>query len=159
MSTRRANPPPSRRSRDENAKQPVGPVFADKSHVPADAELADVLGRAKRHWDRLIAQARAGGAAGLQWKFYASKSGWTLVAPGKRHNLLYLTPQKQRFLVAFAFNEQATQAALASDLPAEVIEAVRAAPVYAEGRAVRMLVATARQAESAGRLLACKLGS
>ena len=56
------------------------PVFPDKSKRPSDADLAKVLGPAKRHWDNFVAHIREmnpGGTA--EWKHYAGKSGWTFV--------------------------------------------------------------------------------
>jgi hypothetical protein len=133
------------------------PVFADKSKLPSDAQLAKTLGRAKRYWDAFRAQALAaipGGEA--EWKCHAGLSGWTLVLRCKRRNLAYLRPLAKHFSVSFAFGAAAVAAAEQSDLPAPVIEMIRAAPQYPEGRAVRVDVKTAADAEVVQKLLVIK---
>lgn len=134
------------------------PVFPDKRHVPTDADLVKVLGPGKRRWDALVEHALASGSAARpEWKFYSPKSGWSFIVRGKKRNLLYLRPEAKRFLAAFAFSEKAVQAAEQSDLPAEVIERIRQAPQYPEGRAVRVEVASARDLKVARTLLDIKL--
>lgn len=134
------------------------PVFLDKSHMPEDADLAKVLGRAKRHWDSLQAHALdADPAASPRWTYESKKSGWTFAVRGKRRNLLYLKPFERRFTVGFAFGEKAVQVAEQSDLPDHVVEMIRQAPQYPEGRGVRLEVATAADVKIAKRLLAIKM--
>ena len=134
------------------------PVFTDKAHLPDDADLAQTLGPTKRHWDTVRARAlTAAPAATDAWKCYAGKSGWTLVVRDKRHNLLYMRPLAEHFMASLAFSPQAVTAAKQSDLPAKVIEMIRAAPQGPEGRAVRMDVRTAADAGIVLKLLAIKV--
>lgn len=134
------------------------PVFADKSQKPSDADLARALGAAKRRWDDFTAHAAAAApAASPEWKFYSGKSGWVFLLRGKKRNVVYLRPLEKCFLVSFAFGEKAVQAAELSELPAEIIESVRQAPKYPEGRAVRLDVKSAAQVKVAKKLLAIKL--
>ncbi len=135
------------------------PVFSDKSHMPQDADLARILGRTKHHWDNLRARALdADPAATPEWKFYSQKSGWTFLLRGKRRNVLYMQPTaKHRFTVSFVFGKKAVQAAEQSDLPDHVVEMIRQAPQYPEGRGVRLEVATAADVKIAKRLLAIKM--
>ena len=134
------------------------PLFADKSHRPSDADLAKVLGPAKRHWDAFTAHIQAVNAGGTsEWKHYAGKTGWTLVVRDKRRNLAYVKPFAKRFLVSFAFSDQAATAAEHSDLPEKIVKPIRESPKYPEGRPVRIEVASAADVTIAQKLLAIKL--
>jgi hypothetical protein len=134
------------------------PVFTDENDRPRDTELARVLGKAKAHWDKLVAHISAlGPVASPEWKHYGKKSGWILVVRGKRANLMYLMPREKSFGANFALGEKAVQAALQSDLPAPIIEMIRQSPKYPEGRAVRLTVTSAADVKTAKRLLAIKL--
>jgi hypothetical protein len=134
------------------------PVLADKAHRPTDADLAKVLGPAKRLWDSFsahIQKVNTGGTA--EWKHYAGKSGWTFLVRDKRRNLAYVKPLAKRFLVSFAFNDRAVAAAEHSGLPPKTLQLIREAPKYPEGRAVRVEVASAADAATARKLLAIKI--
>ena len=135
------------------------PVFLDKSHVPEDADLAEVLGRTKRHWDDLQAHALdADPAATPKWTYESKKSGWTFAVKGKRRNLMYLKPLMGYFRAGFALGDEAVQAVEQSNLPEAVIEIVRQAQKYPEGRGVRVEVKTAADVKIAKKLLAIKMG-
>jgi len=136
------------------------PLFPDKTHVPQDADLARVLGRARRPWDDLTAHAlQTDPTATPEWKYYSKKSGWTFVVRGKRRNLLYLIPSAKHFTASLVFGEKAVRAAERADLPADVVEMIRKAPRYPEGRAIRWEVARAADANIVKKLLAIKLES
>jgi hypothetical protein len=136
------------------------PVFADKSHQPNDADLADFLGRAKRHWDNLVAHVReACPAATAEWKFYTAKYGWTFVVREKRRNLLYMKPLPKCFTVSLAFGDKAVDAAEQSDLPDEIVKPIRQSPKLPEGRAVRIDVTSASHVAIAQELLAIKMAN
>ncbi len=136
-------------------------MFPDKSHVPQDVDLARILGRTKHHWDNLRAHALdADPAATPEWKFYSQKSGWTFLLRGKRRNVLYMRPSASHsFTVTIMFGKKAAQAAEQSDLPDHVVEMIRLAPQYPEGRAVRIEVTKATDVKIAKRLLAMKMDS
>jgi len=133
-------------------------IFADKSHQPTAADLAQALGRTKRHWSALTAAAQeAAPSATATWKHYAGKSGWTYVVRGQRSNVIYMRPLAKHFIAAFAFGAAAVEAALHSDLPAPVIEMIRTAPQHPEGRAVRIDVKTADDVATVKRLLTIRV--
>jgi hypothetical protein len=136
------------------------PVFPDKSQRPSDADLAHVLGPAKRHWDSLVVHIQdvnPGGTA--EWRHYAGKSGWTFVVRDKRRNLAYLKPAAKRFTVSFAFGDKAVEAAEQSDLPERVVKPIRESPKYPEGRAVRIEVTSTPDVAIARKLLAIKMAN
>ncbi len=113
----------------------------DKSKEPDDDMLADVLGRSKELWDAVrayLAQEYPGVQS--EWGFAGPKYGWGLRPKHKKRTILYLIPQKDSFLVGFVLGERAVAAAEKSTLPAHILEAIRSARRYAEGRGLRFEV-------------------
>ena len=136
------------------------PVFADKSHPPSDTDLVDVLGRAKHHWDSLVAHIeKFAPDASAEWKYYTAKYGWTFVVRDKRRNLLYLKPLAKRISVSLAFGESAVEAAEQSDLPERITKPIRESTKLPEGRAVRLEVTSAPDVAIAKKLLAIKMAN
>jgi len=137
------------------------PIFPDKARLPADADLAKALGRAKRHWDSLKAHALgANPDASPEWKYYMKKTGWTFLLRGKRRNVLYMRPTgKGRFTVTFILGDKAVKAAEQSDLPPDLIEAIRKARKYPEGRGANIEVTRAADVKIAEQLLAIKMAN
>ncbi len=133
------------------------PIFADKAHMPTDADLAVTLGRTKRHWDALVAhihETYPSAAAG--WKFYPGKSGWTFVVREKKRNLVYMKPMAKAFTAALALGDKAVAALADTDLPADLVESIRQSPKYPEGRPARTAVSKATDLTIVTRLLAVK---
>ncbi len=113
----------------------------DKSREPDDGTLADVLGRSKGLWDAVLA-CLAQEYPGVQneWGFTGPKYGWSLRPKHNKRTILYLIPQKGSFLAGFVLGERAVAAAEESTLPAHILEAIRSARPYAEGRGIRFEV-------------------
>jgi len=113
----------------------------DKSQRPDDGMLAEVLGQSKALWDALLTYL-AEQYPGVQneWGFPGAKYGWSLRPKHKKRTILYLTPQRGSFLVSFALGERAVASAEESALPQPIIDAIRSARQYAEGRGVRIEV-------------------
>jgi len=135
------------------------PLFCDQKHQPTEVDLAGALGRTKGLWDRVVSgscAAHAGVTA--EWKHYAGRNGWVLLLRAKKRNVLYLKPQAKQFLASFALGEKVVAAAERADLPAAIVEMIRTAPKYPEGRAVRITVKTSADAGVVDRVLALKLG-
>jgi hypothetical protein len=134
-------------------------VFAEKGQPPRDDELAAVLGRSGRRWKELLDHlAETYPPLTETWKFYR-QSGWILRVMRRKRTILWLVPCRRHFRASTAFGEKAVAAAVESDLPAEVIEAVRSARRYAEGRAVRLEVRTVRDLEVVKRIAAIKMAN
>lgn len=133
-------------------------VFLDRSHQPTDDDLAGALGRVKTHWDNLTTYAmKENPDAKPEWKCYTKKSGWTYVLRGKRRNVFYLTPLNKCFWVGFLFAEKTVDAAEQSDLPEPVLEMIRQAPKYPEGRGIRLTVSKAADVKTAKKLLKLRM--
>lgn len=135
-------------------------VFPEKAHPPADAALKEALGKAKPHWDALLAHLDDD-HEGLarEWKFYGAKFGWQLKVAGKKKAILYLVPRAGRFLAALALDQKAVAALKASDLPAELVREVEIAKAYPEGRPARVEVTARKQLDVVKRLIALKLAA
>jgi hypothetical protein len=135
-------------------------AFGDKKHPPTDPELQEVLGRAYAAWSDLPAMLEARlGPATHAWGYAGRPYGWALRVLLKKRVILYMTPQPQQFLVAFALGEKAVHAVQAARLPTNVLQAIEAAPRYAEGRGVRFEITGRRQLAPLVRLAVIKNGN
>ena len=77
-----------------------------------------------------------------EWKFYGKKAGWTLALAHKKRRVFHLIPQSGFFTAVFTLGKQAVVAAQHSGLPEEILSAIADAREYAEGRSIRLNVAT-----------------
>ena len=113
----------------------------DKTKIPDDHMLAEVLGESKRWWDAILAHL-AEEYAGMQaeWGFTDPKSGWSLRPKYKKRTILYLIPGHDCFTASLALGEKAVAAAEESTLPESILDAVRHARRYPEGRGVKVEV-------------------
>ena len=110
-------------------------VFEHKETIPDDEALAKALGAAKGHWDGIKEHIKKNyKEMNEEWKYYSRSSGWMLVVRSGKRTLIYLIPMNGYFKTNFVFGQSATDAALASDLPAAVIKTISEARPYIEGR-------------------------
>ena len=135
-------------------------VFEDKSHPPRDPEVAAVLGRAGPLWRDLQAElAKHIAPLSHHWGFTSRSTGWGLRLKHGERTLLYLTPCRGHFLASTALGEKAVVAARAAHLPAALLAAIEGAPLYAEGRGVRLDVSDAAGVKDVLALVAIKLAN
>jgi hypothetical protein len=134
------------------------PLLNDRKHEPSDAELEQLLHRAKLHWDKLIKLAADNDTdAYAEWKFYTKKSGWVLVIRSKKRNVLYMRPiDTRRFSVTFAFRDKHIEAVKQADIPGDIVAEILKAKEYPEGRMARVDVTKAAECKIAQALLAIK---
>lgn len=133
-------------------------AFDDKAQEPERGELANVLGDALSHWERLIETIRDEfEPLAEDWVFSGKKWGWALRLKQKKRAVLYMTPIVGRFMVGFALGEKAVAAAHRDKLPDEVLSVIDDAQRYAEGRAVRIEVETAEGVENVVRVARIKM--
>ncbi len=134
-------------------------AFADKSHAPTDAELAQVLRRTKRHWDLVLAHALAQDGVAPEWKFHGAKYGWTLKLVRKRKAVLCLSAKDRGFMASMALRESALPALRSTRVPSELIAEIESAKTYPEGRPARVLVADLKHVASVKALVEIKLAT
>ena len=116
-------------------------TFNDKKTQPTEADVRAALGRAWPAWEKLLSGTRERiGPIDEVWGFTSSTTGWGLRLRHKDRVLVYMTPQKSQFLVSLVLGEKAVAAAQAIRLPSALHDAIDAAPRYAEGRGVRVVV-------------------
>jgi Protein of unknown function (DUF3788) len=133
-------------------------AFYDSSTPPSPAALRKALGRSARLWDQLVSGvAEAHYPITEQWNFGGAKFGWSLRLRRKDRTVLYLIPQEKGFLAGVVLGEKAVTAAHASGLPPLILTLLDATPRYAEGRGLRLPVATRRDVDSVLGLVAAKM--
>jgi hypothetical protein len=133
-------------------------IFDDKSAPPDEMRLKTALGKSavllKTIRDHITENY---GDVADEWKFYNAKSGWTLKLLLKKRNLFFLTPLANSFRVAFVFGDKAVAAVERSNLPPSIIETLKNARKYAEGRGLQIEVKTAADAENIKKLIDIKI--
>ena len=133
-------------------------IFSDKSTRPDDRKLAEALGRAYPLWVEIKSHIQAEYSELVEeWKYYSPKSGWILKSLNKKRNLFFFTPCQKYFRISFVFGDKAVAAIEKSDLPAAMIEEIRKAKKYAEGRGLRLEARTSSDLEHVKKLLAIKV--
>ncbi len=116
-------------------------AFLDRDAPPSKTALAKTLGNADGLWEELLNQLSANFAPVLQaWSWSGKSHGWILRLRRRERTILYLVPGPGYFTVSFALGEKACRAAETAGLPAPVLDLIRNAPRYAEGRGVRIEV-------------------
>jgi len=116
-------------------------IFADRSLKPTDKMLSETLGKSYELWQAIRnALAETYGPLTEEWKFYGSNSGWTLKLLLKKRNLFFFFPSKKFFRIAFVFGDDAVRQVEHSSLPAAMIQELKNAKRYAEGRGLRLEV-------------------
>lgn len=131
--------------------------FSDKTNPPTNADLRSALGDAYASWTGLLALlAERIDPITEVWGFTSASTGWGLRVVHKKRVILYMTPQRNQFLVSFALGEKAVAAARTATLSATVLKAIETAPRYAEGRGVRLEVKSTRLLRSLATLAEIK---
>lgn len=133
-------------------------AFDNKSKEPKSSDLKVTLGRTSTHWDSLNSHIAAQyEPLDETWQFAGVRWGWSLRLRHKKRTVLYMTPCKGHFLVGFVLGEKAVKAAHDSALPEAILQAIDAAPKYAEGRGVRVPIKNKNDLEIAKILAAIKM--
>ena len=118
-------------------------VFDDKSKQPQAAELKKVLGASAKLWNQLISHVTKQHPPITQiWNYSGAKYGWSLRLKHKDRIVVYMTPQVGVFQAGIVLGEKAILAARQIRLPSRVQVVIDNAPRYAEGRGIRVTVAT-----------------
>ena len=133
-------------------------AFIGELHRPTESQLASTLGSVKAVWDELLTDlSERLGVTGREWKSYSPKAGWSLRLKHKQRTILWLSPCRGAFRVAFILGDRALEASRAAQLPRRVKEALDTATRYPEGTAVRLDIKTARGIGPIAKLAEIKL--
>jgi hypothetical protein len=116
-------------------------IFQVKSSKPNARMLSGALGRSYEYWEEMKKALQAEhGKLTEEWKYYSASSGWTLKVLLKQRNLFFFTPCEGYFRIAFVFGDKAVGVVADSDLPARIVQELKSAKRYAEGRGLRIEV-------------------
>ena len=114
-------------------------AFNDKLVKPDNKKLSETLGKTYEYWAEIITSLEEEhGELTEEWKYYGQKSGWILKLLRKKRNLFFFNPQKKFFVIGFVFGDKAVAEVEKSDLPIDMIDELRNARKYAEGRGLRV---------------------
>jgi Protein of unknown function (DUF3788) len=111
-----------------------------------------LLGPARPAWDALLGNEKRR----REWKRYGAKYDWVVRVHDGKRTLLWLRPAAGELRVTLVLGGKVAAAGLASALPERLKARLRAAPVYPEGRAIRLGLRSARGVPDVERLLALK---
>ena len=135
-------------------------VFDNKSKMPQKDELARALGHSSTHWESLKDHLASEYEPLTETWIYSGKPwGWALKLMHKKRAVLYLTPCDGYFFAGFALGEKAVKAAHQSDLPVSVMNIIDSAKKYAEGRAVRVEIRSAKAVGVIKKLISIKMAN
>lgn len=134
-------------------------AFVSHPSPPTPAEIESALGSAVNLWQELIDWAGDQGVADKEWKSISPKYGWSLRLKRKNRTILYMGPCSGCFRAAFVLGARAVEAARESDLPRNAVDAIVAAPRYAEGTGVAFFVKRKGDLAAIKKLVILKLAS
>ena len=116
-------------------------IFIQKSPQPTPAALKKALGDTFELWTTIAEYTKkASPGAVEEWKYSGEKYGWSFRISDKKRVLVYLLPRDQFFKVGLVFGQKATDKILETKISASIINDLRQAKVYAEGRGIRIEV-------------------
>lgn len=135
-------------------------VFNDKMIKPNDESLIIELGPAITLWDDLKQCVhKKFNPVTEDWIYGGKKHGWSLRLKFRKRAILYMTPANHYFEIGFALGEKAFNAILQSQLPEYLIDIVKKAPKYPEGRGVRLEIRNAEDVYLAGKIAEFKMAN
>jgi hypothetical protein len=135
-------------------------IFDNKTIKPSINELNKVLGRSSEYWNdfrRHIEEKY--GPLTEDWKFYNQKSGWTLKVLKKKRNLFFMIPVEGFFKITFVFGDKAVSVIEKSDLPKEIINTLKDARKYMEGRGIQIDVKDLQDVKNIKKLVEIKVNN
>ena len=114
-------------------------IFLDKSVKPTNEMLSGALGQSYKYWEEIKnTLENQYGPLTEEWKYYSASSGWTLKLLLKKRNLFFFAPCKKYFRLAFIFGDKAVSAVEKSVLPVKMVQELKNAKRYVEGRGLRL---------------------
>jgi hypothetical protein len=135
-------------------------AFINHAAQPTPEELATALGPTATIWNKLVGcLADEFGLNVQEWNSYSLKAGWSMRLKLKKRNILYMSPCKDYFRVAFILGDKAVKATRQIKLPQRIAKAIEDAPRYPEGTGVRLIVKRMSDLPAIQKLAAIKLAN
>jgi len=135
-------------------------IFLDKSLKPTNEMLSGALGQSYKYWEEIRnTLENQYGPLIEEWKYYSVSSGWTLKLLMKKRNLFFFTPYEKYFRLAFIFGDKAVSAVEKSDLPVKMVQELKSAKRYIEGRGLRLEVKKKTDIKNIITLVAIKINN
>ncbi len=114
-------------------------IFDDKSKFPSESDLESVLASSHECWKDIIEFVfKNRPKTEAVWSFSGAKYGWSLRLKEKKRAIVYLIPCNSFFKFGIVFGAKATVYCRTSDISKTIMEQIEEAPVYAEGRGIRL---------------------
>lgn len=133
-------------------------IFSDKLIKPDKQNLVEALQNTYKLWEEIRKYIRSEfGETVEEWKYYNSKIGWTLKSLNKKRNLFFFIPCDKYFKISFAFGEKAVTEIEKSNLPDKIIEEIKNARKYMEGRGLRVEVKKRKDVDIIKKLVDIKI--
>jgi hypothetical protein len=133
-------------------------AFDHKATQPDVHRLTAVLGDSATLWEEIKRHLKEEyGDLTEEWKFYSQKSGWILKTLRKKRNLFFFLPVEGYFKITFIFGDKAVAVVEQSDLPKGIVDTLKNARKYAEGRGIQIEVKTPLDVENVKKLVDIKI--
>ena len=135
-------------------------IFDKKTIKPDTNDLNEVLGRTSEYWNVFRRHIEKNfGPLTEDWKFYNQKSGWTLKVLRKKRNLFFMIPVEDYFKITFVFGDKAVAVVGKSELPQEIINTLKDARKYIEGRSIQLNVKDLEDVKNIKKLVEIKVNN
>ena len=135
-------------------------IFLDKSLKPTNEMLSGALGQSYKYWEEIRnTLENQYGPLIEEWKYYSATSGWTLKLLLKKRNLFFFAPCEKYFRLAFIFGDKAVSAVEKSDLPLKMVQELKSAKRYVEGRGLRLEIKKKTDVKNIITLVAIKINN
>lgn len=135
-------------------------VFTDKTHEPTEADLKQALGATYDLWQELTAFTKKTNPDAFdEWKMTSEKFGWGFRINDKKRVIVYLLPRAGFFKAAFVFGQKAMDEICTSTISETIINELKAAKVYTEGRGIRIDVRDNSVMDDLKKLIEVKVGN
>ncbi len=133
-------------------------LFLDKTAEPTDENLKEVLSTSHKYWVEIQEEILSKyGEIIPEWKFYTKKTGWTRKTMLKKRNLFFFKPYKGFFNLTFVFGDKAVSVIEKSDISEELIQEIRSAKKYIEGRVLTVKVSKKSDLRNIYKLIEVKI--
>jgi len=135
-------------------------IFVDKSHRPTEKNISEILGTSYKLWEEIQNSLHDEyGELVKEWKYYGQKYGWSLKLFYKKRNLFFFTVYEKYFQIGFTLGDKAVAAIEKSDLPKSIIEELKNARKYVEGRGLRIEVKKSSDVKNIIKLVSAKINN